>query len=252
MVITSKSNNTVKYISSLKDKKFRNKYGQYVVEGRKMVREALLYGKPVSIVVGTEEALIELLTDIPENVEVLTVTDEVMNFMSDAVTPQGVMAVITKENFDGKCADSVCVMLDGVSDPGNMGTIIRTAAAVGIKRLYLANCCDPYSPKTVRSSMSGIYFVEIVEGERQEILGLLEGVPLIIADMGGQNVFEFTPPKEYCLVVGNEANGISDEVKKKADKIIGIPMDGKVESLNAAVSFAVSIYALTYGPHKTI
>ena len=143
-------------------------------------------------------------------------------------------------------------MLDGISDPGNLGTIFRTVAAVGVKKIYLVNCCDPYSPKTVRSSMSGIYHVEFYECSYEESFAALSGVKVFAADMGGSNIFEINPPDDYCVVIGNEANGISEEIEKRADGIIGIPMSKTSESLNAAVSLAITLYTLTVGKGKSL
>ena len=116
-----------------------------------------------------------------------------------------------------KRAQNSCVLLDNVQDPGNLGTIIRTANAAGYKDVYLINCVDPYSPKAVRASMSGIFFVNIYIGSREEALDALGGVKLVCADMDGESVFLFNPPDKFCLCIGNEGNGISDEVMRAAE-----------------------------------
>ena len=251
MVIVSRGNERIKKIASLKEKKYRRLYGEYLVEGFKMVKEAVGARKLIKVIVLTEDAEKRFSEDFSLDVysvgaEVLTVSESVMAYLSDSVTPQGVVAVLATEskvNTDEKKS----VLLDGISDPGNMGTIIRTAAAVGVKKLYLVDCCDPFSPKAVRSSMSGIYFVDIEELGEEEALAKLDGKCTIIADMGGKNVFDFTPPDEYCLIIGSEASGVRREFREIADDVVAIPMNEASESLNAAVSLSVILYEFNFG-----
>lgn len=244
MIITSKSNPKVKEIASLKDKKFRKKSKKYVVEGFKMVNEAVLLGKKIDVIIGTEDGLSRVKTaDLP----VVTVSEQVFKFISDAVTPQGVLAVISEDEISLKSPEKPCILLDRLQDPGNLGTIIRTACAVGVKDVYLLDCCDPYSPKTVRSSMSGIFSVNLYFITDSDLEKIFAQTPLIVADMDGENVFTFNPPKKWCLVVGNEANGVSKQVKNLAKNVVKIPMSKNSESLNAGVSLAVTLYELTEG-----
>ncbi|MBR1868061.1 MAG: RNA methyltransferase [Clostridia bacterium] len=246
MQITSKSNPKIKKIASLKQKKYREEYGEYLVEGYKMVKEAFETRQDVLIVAGTAEGLMRSSDFVEKtDVEIVEVSESVMEYISDSVTPQGIIAVIKKPKPSYK-GDKVSVLLDGISDPGNMGTIIRTSVALGIREIYLINCCDPFSPKVIRSSMSGIFSVDIFEESLKEATEDLKGIPLIVADMDGENIFSFTPPEKYCVVIGNEANGVSEEVRKRADKIISIPMEKGMESLNAGVSFAITAYTLKY------
>lgn len=249
MIITSKSNPKIKEIASLKDKKFRKKSGLYVVEGYKMVSEALSAEKSVELLVGTTDGLARFSCYETEKLEV---SESVLSFVSDAVTPQGVLAVLKEEYSEPKSPIKPCVLLDGVSDPGNLGTIIRTCCAVGVKDLYLVDCCDAYSPKAVRSSMSGIFFVNLTVLKREEVASIMGETPVIVADMNGENVFTFNPPERYCLVIGNEANGVSKEVKALATHTVKIPMSKMSESLNAGVSLAVTLYELTEGKGKSL
>ena len=135
-------------------------------------------------------------------------------------------------------------MLDCLQDPGNLGTVIRTANAAGYGEIYLINCTDAYSPKAVRASMGGIFRVSVYSGSREEVLENLKDIPLICADMDGENIFEFTPPKKFCLCIGNEGGGISAEVSSRAAYTVKIPMRETCESLNAAVSAGIAMYAL--------
>ena len=184
--------------------------------------------------------------DIPfEESLVVKVSDDVFRFLSDEKTPQGILCRVKIPDTTLVKPEGKCLLLDGVADPGNMGAILRTANAAGYDRVYLTkDCADPFSPKSVRASMSGVFFTKICRGERTEILSILRGTPIIVADMGGSNVFEFTPPKRFVLAIGNEANGISEEVQKAATHTVKIPMRATQESLNAAISAGIIMYVL--------
>jgi TrmH family RNA methyltransferase len=137
------------------------------------------------------------------------------------------------------------LLLDGVADPGNVGAIIRSANAAGYNEIYLVEgCADPYSPKSVRASMSGIFFTKLYFGAREEILSTLSGTPIVVADMDGENAFTFSAPEVFALAIGNEANGISALVQSAAAHTVKIPMQATQESLNAAVSAGILMYLL--------
>ncbi|MBQ9481975.1 MAG: RNA methyltransferase [Clostridia bacterium] len=241
MIISSRQNSKIKRIASLKEKKFREEYGEYLVEGVKMVREAVLSGMPVVQIAGVGPAL----SEVPSScAEVIEVDENVFGYLSETKTPQGVIAVLKKPENLPLPPSGNCAVFDGVSDPGNLGTMIRTAAALGIKDLYTCNCADAYSPKAVRASMSGIYRVAIRDFDRQTVLGLLSGVNIAVADMGGESIFNRELKKPYALVIGNEANGVSEFFRAAADEVVSLPMKGNVESLNAAVAFSVIAYTV--------
>ena len=171
------------------------------------------------------------------------VSDDVFKFLCDEKTPQGVLGRVYIPTTKLQPPTGRCLLLDGVSDPGNMGAILRTANAAGYGEVYLTkDCTDPYAPKSVRASMSGVFFTKIYVGEREEILSVLDGVPIVTADMGGENIFHFRAPEKYALAIGNEGNGISDLVKKTSSFVVRIPMRETQESLNAAVSAGIFMY----------
>ena len=237
MLITSKSNPIIKAVSSLSDKKFRKLNNQYIVEGIKPVRECIEAGCQIDRII-CEEGLENEFTGAT------VVSENVFKSISSEKTPQGVLAVVKIPQNQLKPPQNICLLLDCIQDPGNLGTVIRTANAAGYDDIYMINCTDPYSPKAVRASMSGIFFVNIYQGTREEILDALEDTPLICADMNGENIFDFTPPNSFCLCIGNEGSGISNEVKSKASYTVCIPMRSSCESLNAAVSAGIAMYAL--------
>ena len=239
-MITSRQNSLVKEIRSLKDKKNRYALGKYIAEGIKTVNEAIATNQKILRIVGTPECLARVNTDGYRTEEV---TSDVFSSMSEEVSPQGVLAVIELLKRAPKKPESSCLFLDGVSDPSNVGAIIRTAVASGYKDVYLANCADPYNGKAVRASMSGIFRVNAHIGSREELSDLID-LPVVIADMNGENVFNVKIDGAFCLVIGNEANGVSEYMRNLAKKTVKIPMENGMESLNAAVSAGILMYAL--------
>ena len=245
MVITSKNNPLIKETASLNDKKGRKALGLFLVEGIKLTTECIRSGLIVERVLLSENCPLSAqdLGIAPE--KIVRVKEDVFLAISDEKTPQGVLCrvEIPKQNL---CAPSEsCLILDGVADPGNMGAIIRTANAAGYKSIYLTpDCTDPYSPKSVRASMSGIFSTKIYVASREELLKNLQGVPVLVADMSGKNVFAYAPPPVFALVIGNEANGVSEQMRSAAYDSLKIPMDSAQESLNAAVAAGILMYLL--------
>lgn len=234
-MITSKQNSLIKKIRSLWDKKNRDSESLFIAEGVTMVKEALNLGLEIEKVVCTEK----IANLFPQVLDKEILSDDLFNYVSTEVTPQGVLALIRKPKESEKSGD-YSVYLDGLQDPSNVGAIIRTAAASGYNDVYLSNCADAYSPKAVRASMSGIYKVRIHTVENADKIT----VPMIVADMGGENVYKFNSPKKFCLVIGNEARGVSEVIRNKAKYVVSIPMENDMESLNAGVSAGILMYTL--------
>lgn len=236
----SRQNGLVKRIRALRDKKQRDLYGEFVAEGVKSVRDAVDCGAELVIVAATEKCA-ELIGDLHLPTEILS--DDVFRSVSDEVSPQGVLAIVKKpsprDNISGKC-----VFLDGVADPANVGAIIRSAAAFGYNNVLIADGADAYSGKAVRASMGGIFRVNVYTGTREEMLAL-NFLPIVVADMYGQTLERVSVPTEHCLCIGNEAHGVSEKLKSLAAQKVAIPMKNGMESLNAAVSAGIIMYALT-------
>lgn len=237
MIITSRSNALVKKFIALADKKFRREFGEYLVEGVKPVRECIAAnGEVVDIICTPDNA-----ETFPEAV---VVCENVFKIISSEKTPQGVIASVRLPANIVRPPSGACLLLDRIRDPGNIGTIIRTANAAGYDDIYLVDCADPYSPKAVRASMSGIFFVNAMRCTLDEALNALSGTLLITADMGGEDIFNFCPPSEYCICIGNEGSGVCREIKDISSCTVSIPMRTTCESLNAAISAAIAMYAL--------
>ena len=243
-MITSRNNALIKTVRSLNEKKVRAERGEYLAEGVKTVAEAINSSHRVKLIIATEKglSLLESAADIT-GIPTETVSDGVFDAISGDVTPQGVMAVVEKPAASMLAPRGNCIFLDGVSDPSNVGAVIRTAAAAGYDEVYLADCADAYSPKSVRASMGGIFRVEIKEGGRENLAEQIN-LPFYVADMDGENAFEVHPRGGFCIVIGSESHGVSEFMKTRAEKMVAVPMLNGMESLNAAVAAGILMYAL--------
>lgn len=237
MVITSKTNPIIKKISSLSEKKYRKLYNEFMVESAKAVEECISSGMQLVQIVCTED-----FSDRYPGA--IVVSSELFAKISTEKNPQGVLAV-AKIPINGILPPKgKCLLLDRLQDPGNIGTIIRTANAAGYSDIYLINCADAYSPKALRAGMGGTFYVNLYDCGYDEAFKALEGVPLITADMSGEDIFKFSPPENFCLCIGNEGGGVSGEVLQRSDFTVKIPMRETCESLNAGVSAAIAMYVL--------
>lgn len=239
MIIVSKNNPLVKELSALKERKGRKRSNSFLVEGEKMVRECARGNFKILRLIVREDYAGETYS-----FPTVTFGADAFGAICDAVTPQGIAAEVELPQNKLEPPEKSCLLLDGVSDPANVGAIVRTAVAAGYTELYCIDCADPYSPKSVRSSMSGVFFAKIMQGGRDTVLKVLEGVPLIFADMSGENLFTYRAPEKFALCIGNEANGLSQEVRSHAGDTVRIPMGEYTESLNASVSAGIMMYYL--------
>lgn len=239
MIILSRQNPLVKELASLKEKKGRRRTGTFLVEGHKMVREAIACGMDVVRLILREDYAGETY-----GLPAVRLGRDAFAAVCDEKTPQGIAAEVAIPLRSVQPPQGRCLLLDGLQDPANVGAIIRTAVAAGYEDVYLAGCADPFSPKSVRASMSGVFFARIMQGTQEEILSAIAGMSVIAADMGGEDVFSYVAPEMFCLAVGSEGSGLSALVRSRADVTVRIPMDARTESLNAAVSAGILMYAL--------
>ena len=243
MIITSTQNNRIKLVRSLADKKGREDSGLYIAESIKLCEEAVKKGLDISFFVGIEETL-SRMEGILSPFETIAVTPEVFKSVSTEVSPEGILAVIKKPQTAAKPCTGKHLLLDGVKDPGNLGTLIRSAAASGFREIYLLSCADAFSPKTVRASMGGIFSVKIYEVKESDFTDYVGDI--YVADMKGENVFSVTPKENFCLALGSESQGVSKSVKNAAYKTVSIPMARETESLNVGVAGSICMYVLSH------
>ncbi|MCL2837912.1 MAG: RNA methyltransferase [Oscillospiraceae bacterium] len=252
--ITSKDNKILKHTKKLWRSSYRAKSGEFVAEGERLCAEALTYGKPqISYAILTDEFVRQnvnfqkKLDDL--GVCVYTVSEKLFSMVSQTTTPQGVLLVIRIP--DGKAPNfadlSRVLILDGINEPGNMGTIIRTADAFGFSTIVLCNSCvDIYNPKVVRSSMGGIFRTKFINAPNvSETIESIKNaefqvVATAIEEAVDINTVHFT--EKCALIIGNEASGVSDELLTLSDKKVKIPMANETESLNAAVAAGIAMF----------
>ena len=242
-IITSPKNPKVLLWRSLKDAKGRRETGCFLVEGAKAVEEALTSG------FACEALLVQSGVDVPlsADVRVTEVSHRVMEAVCDTRTPQGVAAVmrIRHEAVTGRRL----IALDGVQDPGNVGTIWRTADAAGFSAiLFGGGCADPLSPKVQRAAMGSGFRVPymLAEDLPAALMGLkARGWTVLASDLKGADFYRRPDPgARFVLVIGNEARGISDATREAASALVKLPMRGGAESLNAAVAAGIMMYEL--------
>ena len=241
-IITSTQNQFVKQVRSLRDKKFRKQSGLFVVEGGNIFKD-MPDGLSVEYILATEERLDEVQKLIfSTRVCVYVVSESVMKSLSDTVTPYGLIAVLKTPQVEFSMPKGNALLLDGVSDPGNMGTIIRTAAARGFEDIYLLDCVDVYSPKVVRATLGGLFKVRLCEVDESEAIDLLDNLNSAVLDFGGEDLTKAEINSPILIVTGSEAHGVRDSVLAHSKRILTLPMTNGIESLNAAVATAVAMY----------
>ncbi|MBO7209071.1 MAG: RNA methyltransferase [Clostridia bacterium] len=235
-VITSADNSIVKQVKKLKMKSERTALGLYVAEGKRIVADAIEAGV-VKYVVTTFDTDIFPVT--------YRVKESIFEKISDTKSPQGVLAVCEMREATVPSVGDI-VVCDGVSDPGNLGTIIRTAECSGFSAVVLINnCVDQYNGKTVRSTMGSLFRIPVAEMTVEEFLDLKGYTKAVTMLDGAVDIFTVKKPKgNVALVVGSEAFGVCEQVKNNADLPVKIPMSGKAESINAAVAAGIAMYAV--------
>ena len=241
--ITSLRNPKVLAWRSVKDKKGRDEHHAFLVEGPKMVEEAFSSRFPVQAVLIREGYVPPFA--IPASVPAFVLPENVFRSVCDTKTPQGVAAVagIAAPELRGQRL----LALDGLQDPGNMGTIIRTADAAGFSGIILSpDCADIFSPKVVRATMGSIFRIgfSFPESLPAALTAFRDnGYAVVSSQLDGEPFYERNPiPVPLILIVGNEGNGISDEVRAVATHRFRLPMVGGAESLNAAVAAGIMMY----------
>lgn len=249
-IISTTKNKTYKYIKSLQQKKVRGQERRFTVEGIKSVHDAAASSMRIAMTAVSETFYNNEGFDYPSDAGLFVVKDELFAGLCDTKTPQGIIAVIdmpSREDFSA-AAGKPYIYCDNVSDPGNLGTIIRTADAAGFGAVLLSpGCVDPYSPKTVRSSMGSFFNIDVVPGfETARLFDMKkQGFELYCGALRDDSMpytsADFKKPS--VIIVGNEANGVCDEILAECRHII-IPIQGAAESLNAAVAAAVMMYEL--------
>ena len=238
------TNNEIKLIKKLKDKKYRKSEGLFLVEGIKLCEEVLHSNYTIKYTITSNEFK---YNDFPN---VCIVDYEVIKSISTTDTPQDIVCVVYMQHQEYGYPKGNCLILDNLQDPGNIGTLIRSAMAFGFDDIYFIDCPDIYSEKVVRSSMGGVFKInshiisrsELIEN-KAKICDILISTTLN-GDILGENCL---PKTRIGVIIGNEGNGISTELIQASDKALKIPMTDKVESLNAGVAGSLLMFEIFKG-----
>lgn len=251
--ITSKENEFIKHVKKLKDKKYRDIANEYVIEGIKLVGEAIQEKAPIKQIILCDDC--ERNAAIPKDVmyeiakyECVYVTEKIFRYLSEVEAPQGILAIIEKSNQDTEIdyTQDIIVALDDIQDPGNLGTILRTVDSIGLTQILVSKgTADAYNPKVVRSTMGAIFRVKIIECEdlRQTLKEIKKHkFKIVVSSLQTENTIYDIQYNKKVIIIGNEANGVKKEIQDIADEKVKIPMIGKTESLNASVATGIILY----------
>lgn len=251
-MIESGANAQIKKIKKIKKSaKFRREQGMFAVEGWKMLEEAIRHGLAREIYI-SEHAVPEWeRRAYPEGRPAQVVSEALFREISDTVTPQGVLALVeTPQYFLDETADSdgaALLILENIQDPGNLGTMMRASEGAGMSGVVLGKgCVDIYNPKAVRATMGSLFRMPFFLSDNlvsdvERLKG--KGFTMYAAHLAGKRAYtEVSYQGKTGIIIGNEANGLSEQISSLADCLVRIPMDGQLESLNAAVSAALLMY----------
>ena len=253
MVITSKDNEIVKHIRKLKDKKYREENNEFIIEGIKLLEEAINENANIKKVIICDDCNLEndIYNELKYEIaklDCIYVSEKIFEYISDVKSPQGIMAIIEKDNGNKEIDynENVILILDNIQDPGNMGTILRTADSLNLKQIIISKgSSDVYNPKVVRSTMGAIFRINIIESENliKTVKDLKKHKISVVSTSLDTNksIYDLEYNKT-AIIIGNEANGVSQELQDLSDNKAKIPMLGKTESLNASVATAIILY----------
>lgn len=247
-IITSAANPLIKRIKSLEQKKYRDEDKVFVVEGQRHIEEMLAGGWKAEMIVFATEAKSKV--KLPKtSAQFIETTEELLSRMTGRDNTQGVIGIFRQQLHElAEVKAGLWVGLDGVRDPGNLGTIIRTSAAVKAEGIILiGNTCDPFSPEAIRAGMGSLAQMKIVRATpenftkwRSDFKGRITGTHVVEA----KDYRDISHDMPQILMMGAEQNGLSDDMLKICDDIVKIPMPGGIESLNLAVSTGILLYEI--------
>lgn len=251
-LITSAQNKIIKQALSLQNKKEREKLGLFIIEGERFVSE-IPKDWEVSHYIFSEDFYKKANLDNFQFKNYFIVSNQIFKKISETSTPQGILAICKMKNFDLNYVlnqkDPCFVLLDRVMTPGNLGTIIRTADALGFNGIFLSQgCADIYNSKVLRSTMGSIFHLPVVKNCDFNILidKLKEkNINIVATSLDTENyIYDIDLKSPTAIIIGNEARGISNDIIEKCDFLAKIPMLGKVESINASIAGSIVFYEL--------
>lgn len=245
-IITSKDNKKVKEARKLLTKKYRK--NSYLIEGFHLFEEAVKAGNEILQVFVEEEKFDRLSLALTEKLSVNMVSREVLKSLADSDSPQGIIAEVKKCETELDFSGSKYLVLENVQDPGNVGTMIRTADAAGFSGvILLGNTADIYSSKVMRSMQGSNFHLPVIQMEPSLLFGQLKkaGLSVLTTTLSANSVsYQSVNARRFALVMGNEGAGVSEEAVNQADILVHIDMPGQAESLNVAVAAGILMFSL--------
>lgn len=247
-IISSTKNEKIKELAKLRTAKGRKKAGVYLLEGEHLVEEAIKEKAPIELIVVSSNRMEDYQYLLKQTaVHVLVVSEEVFQKLSMTETTQGILAAVNIENQAEPPCSGRIIVLDAVQDPGNLGTIVRTADAAGFDAVVLgAGTVDLYNDKVIRSMQGSHFHIPVFQADLREYLPTLKdkGVEVAVTALhrDSKDYSILQGKSDIAIVVGNEGQGVSSEVIDLADIVVTIPMFGKAESLNVAIASALLMY----------
>ena len=251
------SKSQIKYLRSLKLKKNRTLNNQFVIEGIRVINELIKATLNQKNNYNIEEIIISnsfminnhsFIEDLNSSFVVKEISENDMRKISNLSTPPGIVALINKIENNTISTNSSTLLLDNISNPGNLGTIFRSAEWFGIKQVYISeNTVDPYNPKTIQSAAGAHFFLDsIIQTNLIDVIKLYkQQVQIIGTSINGDDINSIDINKNWILILGNEGHGISKEINKYIDKNITINKFGNIESLNVAMAGSIILSQLT-------
>ncbi len=241
-VVTSTQNKFVKLARSLSQRKFRAETGLFLAEGVNLLRDMPRGVMPVFVLAATDryDEARDMFAD--RCADIFAVSEAVIRSVADTESPYGIAAVCKIPDTDFAMPQGKALLLDGVSDPGNLGTILRTAAACDFCDVYLLDTADVFSPKVIRASLGSLFRLRLHATDESLATELVQSTDSVALDMGGENILKSRLDGNVLFVAGNEAHGIRKCLINAAKRVCSLPMKNQIESLNVAVASAVAMY----------
>ena len=242
-MITSKENGVFKSLKKLKKDK------EYLfLDNPKLIKEAISAGFEIEYVIICENSIVDnfLIKKAKQKIEL---SNSLFNSFTTTCASQGIIGIVKNKKLNIKSPSGNFLILDNLQDPGNVGTLLRSAVGANFKDIYLIDCVNALNEKLVRSSMGAIFKLNIYESSKDNFIAFannnLKEKDIFVADMSGENVFNAKSKKQFGIILGNEGNGVSKEMYSIANKVVSIPMKNNLESLNVAVAGSILMFELS-------
>jgi TrmH family RNA methyltransferase len=244
MRITSRKNPLLQQVKKLfSSRKERESAGLFAADGTKLLQEAVRFCPDLDTVILSDG----VEADVPSHVRLIRVPEDVMASISPMEAPQGAVFLCRLPQKEAFVPKAPMLLLDGIQDPGNLGTMLRTADALNVPVVLLEGCADPYSHKVVRSSMGAVFRTPVVQSTWEEVSAALcaAGIPVAVTALSDRaKDIRQADVKAMAVVIGSEGRGVRSEILASADRELIIPMNGHCESLNAAVAASIVLWQM--------